>query len=91
MHSAIMRGTPGYRRDKTALKNRSPARKVPCCAFCSCAGAIHLSTEEIARHLTRSGKHTVSPSSVPGYIGRLPQQDRPGPHTEHGGLLLNHR
>ena len=70
MRFAIMRGTPATGGTKRALKNRSPARKVPCCACCP---ALWPSTEHggDCPPPDALGEDTVSPSSAPGYVGRL--------------------
>ena len=85
MRFAIMRGTPGYRRDETSAEKPVTGQEGTLLRLLLLRRGHPLSTEEIARHLTRSGKHTVSPSSVPGYVGRLRSRIGQDPIRSTGG------
>ena len=91
MRFAIMQGTPGYRRDETSAEEPITGQEGTLLRLLLLRRGHPLSTEEIARHLTPLGKaHGLA--VVGARLRRPPaQQDRPGPHTEHGGLLLNRR
>src|SRR5271166_1463099 len=71
MRFAVMQGTPGYRQHETSAEEPVTGQEGTLLRLLLLRRGRPLTTEEIARHLTRSGKRTVSPSSVPGYVGRL--------------------
>lgn len=71
MRFAIMQGTPGYWRNDGAAEEAIAGQEGTVLRLLILHRRRPLTKEEIARHLTRSGKHTVLPSSVPGYIARL--------------------
>ena len=71
MRFAIMQGTPGCWRNDGAAEEAIAGQEGTVLRLVLLHRGRPLTKEEIARHLTRSGKHTVLPSSVPGYIARL--------------------
>jgi hypothetical protein len=71
MRFTIMQRTPGYRVDGDATEEAITGREGALLRVLILHQGHPLSTEEIARYLTRSGRHSVLPSSVPGYIARL--------------------
>ena len=71
MRFAIMQGTPGYYPHETAAEEAIAGQEGTALRVLILHRGRSLTKEEIAHHLTRSGKRTVSPSSVPGYIRRL--------------------
>ena len=71
MRFAIMQRTPGCYPDGAATEEAITGQEGAALRVLILHQGHPLSKEEIARHLTRSGKRTVSPSSVPGYIRRL--------------------
>ena len=71
MRFVIMQGTVGYRPDEAAAEEPIAGQEGTVLRLLLLHRKNSLTTEEIARHLTRSGAHTVRPSSVPGYIARL--------------------
>jgi DNA-binding SARP family transcriptional activator len=71
MRFAIMQGTPGHYPDEGAAEETIPGQEGMVLRLLLLYRGRSLTKEEIARHLTRPGKHAVSPASVPGYITRL--------------------
>jgi hypothetical protein len=71
MRFAIMQGTPGYWPDDTAVEGAIAGQEGTVLRLLILHRGHPLTKEEIARHLTRPGKPTIRPSSVPGYIARL--------------------
>jgi hypothetical protein len=71
MRFAIMQGTPGYRPDDVAPEESITGQEGKVLRLLIMHRGRALNREEIARHLTHSGRRTVLPSSVPGYIRRL--------------------
>ena len=71
MRFVIMQGTVGYRPDEAAAEEPIAGREGTVLRLLLLHRKNPLTTEEIARHLTRSGARAVRPSSVPGYIARL--------------------
>jgi len=71
MRFAIMQGTPGYRLDEAAAEEAITGQEGTVLRLLIMHRGRPLTKEEIARHLTHSGRRTVLPSSVPGYIARL--------------------
>jgi hypothetical protein len=71
MRFAIMQGTPGYRRGDGAVEEAIAGQEGIVLRLLVLHQGRSLTKEEIAHHLTRPGKQTVLPSSVPGYIARL--------------------
>jgi hypothetical protein len=71
MRFAIMQGTPGYWSNDGGAEEAIAGQEGTVLRLLILHRGRPLTKEEIARHLTRSGKHTVLPSSVPGYIARL--------------------
>ena len=90
MRFAIMQGTPGYRQDETSAEEPITGQEGTLLRLLLLRRGHPLGTEEIARHLSRSGKHTVSPSSVPGYVGRLRSRIGQDP-IRNSRRLLNRR
>ena len=68
---AIMQRTPGYRPDGSAAEEAITGQEGTVLRLLIMHRGQPLTKDEIARHLTRSGRRTVLPSSVPGYIARL--------------------
>jgi hypothetical protein len=68
---AIMQGTPGYRPDGSAAEEAITGQEGTVLRLLIMHRGHPLTKDEIARHLTRAGRRTVLPSSVPGYIARL--------------------
>jgi len=71
MRFAIMQGTPGYYPDESAAEEAIAGQEGMVLRLLLLYRGRPLAKEEIARHLTRPGKHAVSAASVPGYIARL--------------------
>jgi len=71
MRFAIMQGTPGFWPNDAATEEAISGQEGAVLRLLILHRGHALSTEQIARHLTRPGKHTIRPSSVPGYIARL--------------------
>lgn len=71
MRFAIMQATPGYYPDEAAAEEGITGQEGAALRVLILYRGRPLTKEEMARHLTRPGKRTVSPSSVPGYIMRL--------------------
>jgi DNA-binding SARP family transcriptional activator len=71
MRFAIMQGTPGYRPDEGAAEESITGQEGTVLRLLILHGDEPLTKEQIARHLTHSGRRTVLPASVPGYIARL--------------------
>jgi len=71
MRFAIMQGTPGYYPDEAAAEEAISGQEGTALRVLILHRGHSLTKEEIAHHLTRSGKRCVSPASVPGYIRRL--------------------
>jgi hypothetical protein len=71
MRFAIMQGTPGYQPNESAAEEVIGGQEGTLLRLLLIHRGDPLTKEEIARHLTRSGRHTVLPLSVPGYIARL--------------------
>jgi DNA-binding SARP family transcriptional activator len=67
----IMQGTPAYRPDEAPAEEAIAGQEGTLLRLLILRRGQPLTKEDIARHLTRSGKHSVEPSSVPGYVGRL--------------------
>jgi hypothetical protein len=78
MRFTIMQRTVGYRIDADTAEEALTGREGAILRTLILYRGHPLSKEEIARYLTRSGRHTVLPSSVPGYIARL--RSRIGPN-----------
>jgi hypothetical protein len=71
MRFAIMQATPGYRRAESAAEEAITGQEGTLLRLLILRRGHPVNKEEIARHLTHSGRHTVLPSSVPGYVARL--------------------
>jgi hypothetical protein len=71
MRFAIMQATPGYWTQDSAAEEAIAGQEGTVLRLLILHRGRPLTMEEIARHLTRPGKHAVRPSSVPGYIARL--------------------
>lgn len=71
MHFQIMQRTPSYWPDNASLEEAVGGQEGMLLRLLILRRGRPLAKEEIADHLTRYGRHNVSPSSVPGYIGRL--------------------
>jgi hypothetical protein len=71
MRFQIMQGTPSYRPNEEAAEEAIVGQEGTLLRILILRRGNPMTTEEIAAHLTRSGKHTVLPISVPGYIKRL--------------------
>ena len=71
MRFQIMQGTPGYRPDGTSAEAAIGGQEGTLLRLLILHSGHSLTNGEIAYHLTRSGKHTVEASSVPGYVRRL--------------------
>lgn len=71
MRFAIMQGTPGYRPDDATAEESITGQEGAVLRLLVMHRGHPLTNREIARHLTHSGRRTVLPSSVPGYIRRL--------------------
>jgi hypothetical protein len=71
MRFAIMQGTPGYRPDEGTTEEAITGQEGTVLRLLIMHRGHPLTREEIARHLTHSGRRTVLPSSVPGYVRRL--------------------
>ena len=71
MRFAIMQHTPGYQRADADAEEAITGQEGTLLRLLVLRRGRPLSKEEIARQLTRTGKHTVLASSVPGYVARL--------------------
>lgn len=71
MRFMIMQGTPGFLPGEAAPEEPITGQEGIVLRVLILHHGRSLSKDEIAHHLTRSGKHVVSPVSVPGYIARL--------------------
>lgn len=71
MRFTIMQGTPAFHLDETATEEPVTGQEGMVLRVLILHQGRSLAKDEIARHLARSGKHAVSPGSVPGYIARL--------------------
>ncbi len=71
MQFAIMQETVGYRPGDADAEEAITGQEGELLRLLLLRRGHPLSKEEIARHLTRTGKHRVLPSSVPGYVARL--------------------
>ena len=71
MRFAIMQETAGYRPAGTAAEEAITGQEGALLRLLLLRRGHPLSKEEIGRQLTRTGKHRVLPSSVPGYVARL--------------------
>jgi DNA-binding SARP family transcriptional activator len=67
----IMQGTPSYQAHDAPFEERISGQEGVLLRLLILRRGDSISKEEIARHLTRAGHHTVHPTSVPGYIARL--------------------
>jgi hypothetical protein len=71
MRFTIMQETPGYQPDGNSAEELIGGQEGAALRVMILRHGRPLAKEEMARQLTRSGRRTVSPSSVPGYIRRL--------------------
>jgi hypothetical protein len=71
MRFAIMQETVGYRPGDADAEEAITGQEGELLRLLLLRRGHPLSKEEIARHLTRTGKNRVLPSSVPGYVARL--------------------
>lgn len=71
MRYRIMQGTPSYQSDDESFEERISGQEGVLLRLLILRRGDSISKEEIARHLTRAGRHTVHPTSVPGYVARL--------------------
>ena len=71
MRFTIMQGTPGYLPGEGAAEEAITGQEGIVLRVLILHHRRSLAKDEIAHHLRRSGKHAVSPASVPGYIARL--------------------
>jgi DNA-binding SARP family transcriptional activator len=71
MRFMIMQGAPAFHLDETATEETVTGQEGMVLRVLVLHQGRSLAKDEIARHLARSGKHAVSPGSVPGYIARL--------------------
>lgn len=71
MRFTIMQGTPSYHPAGAAAEEPVTGQEGIVLRVLILHRGRSLAKDEIAHHLARSGKHAVSPASVPGYIARL--------------------
>ena len=71
MRFTIMQHAVGYQQDESATENLISGQEGILLRLLMLHRGHPLNREDIARHLTRSGRHAVDPGSVPAYVGRL--------------------
>ena len=78
MRFTIMQRGVGFRHDEAAAEEVIGGQEGVLLRLLILYRGHPLTTDEIARHLTRTGRRAVNPDSVPAYAGRLRNRIGPG-------------